>query len=156
MLPINYDIKPDFFQKLQDIKLRIVSKLPSISNRIRKLNLHTGLIDAFNRSLTKTLIYSEGLKNITLKCNDPEEAAEAYPKAKDTFFKNVKFISRIESAHYFYNADTKRICDGIIDNFYAVESHLRRTAFSDSQSDTEKDKDLTEFASYLSLSSVNS
>jgi hypothetical protein len=153
MLHVQYDITPGFMDKLQVVKINVAGLLPSLSSLIKRYSFKTGIVDKINKTLTKIFIYSEGLQKVVLKNNDPKEAEADYPQAKKTLFRYVRLIAHIEKAHYFYNNVTPGLCEGILDNFYAIESHLRRTAYSNKKSDG-RDKELTEFASHVSLKSI--
>lgn len=120
--------------------------------RIKRPNFKWGLITRINKNLYKIYLESEGLKSV-LKDVDAKEAKVVHPTVYRILCKHRKLYSVLEKVDFFGNSETKEICENLMTNFYWIERYLRRLAFS-GMDKNQDDKNLTEFASTLSLSSL--
>jgi hypothetical protein len=162
MYSANYHIQPNILTKLFDLK---VYALSSITNIVRSNTLfrtvakhitHTGFVLGVNKDLTKIFLITEGLKSVI---NSPEYD-KFFAKADHQYSKNSllnyrQSFARLEKSRFFKNGTTRRLSNSVLDNLYKLEYELRKIAFDDQHSVTPEDSKLRQFASELSLSSLN-
>lgn len=153
---LRYDINHNPFDWWQKLKVIIAGLFPFMVNKFpRNLSFRTGVVSRLNKSLSRSYVYYEGLKKIILSTTDKEQAVLDLPRARKVLFYHIRFFNTIEKLQYFRNAETKHLCERILDNLYSIEGHLRRTVFANSDLPV-NDKELREFASSVSLSSISS
>jgi len=112
----------------------------------------TRIVVKLNKILGEIYVISEGLK-VVVKDFDKEKAAQEHNKAKKVLLNYRSLISKLEKVDFFKNQETKTISENTLSNFYSIEAHIRMLAFSDKPVIPE-DESLTEFASRLSLGSL--
>jgi hypothetical protein len=153
---IQYDSNHDFFSKLLEYRLYLLSTINKLIKAVHFPSLKTGFfttnIAKANKRLGSTLLLIEGLKT-QIKDYNKEQAVETYPTVQDAlkhFRTNI--YQRLAADNFFDNLQTQEICDNIFSNLYDIEASLRNLAYTDV--DTFEDVSLQEFASNLSLSSI--
>lgn len=92
------------------------------------------------------------MKN-ALKHVEQKEAKFVHTDASKILSRVRKSYNVLEEVNFFSNSETKQISEMTLDNFYYIERYLRRLAFS-GMDENPDDKNLTEFASTLSLGSL--
>lgn len=95
---------------------------------------------------------SEGLKSVVKDLNE-KQAKAVHERVYKILSKHRKLYSLLEQIDFFSNTQTKEISEKTLDNFYYVERHVRRLAFSGTDQ-IQDDKSLHEFASAISLGSL--
>lgn len=120
--------------------------------KIRIRNLKTGLIKIVKKHLTKVYLISEGLKSVVKDFNK-DRAEEEYGTAQDIANKLRYMVHKLEEINFFNDKEIKNIAESTILNFYQIEATLRTIAYEDLPAISE-DKELLEFASRISLSSL--
>lgn len=133
--------------------LQLISLLSKIAKRIRLKRLKWGIVRRANKMLYKIYVESEGLKGV-VKNSTIESAKGEHKKAIKALTVYRTMYEWLEDVDFFNNSDTKEIAENSLANFYYLERYLRRLSFSGNCEGSE-DKNLLEFASALSLGSLN-
>ena len=116
--------------------------------------LSSRLVEFLNTKLNKlnsrstTLLIALNEKEV-----DFEEAKKIYPDAKKLLSKFKGVYSKMERVNFFGNPKTHKLADGVLLNFYSIESNIRMIALSEEPAIRE-DKNLIDAASELSLGSL--
>jgi hypothetical protein len=112
-----------------------------------------GFLVKFNRSVLKKYFRISNIAYNRAKKSDNRASRIIYPTAKSNLFRYRKLFSKLEGSDFFWDAETKKLSEDILSNYYKAESVLRYKAFLNDQGD-EADCELTEFASKTSLHSL--
>jgi hypothetical protein len=147
----NYDFNDSLGRRPHAFYFRILKVLNNLRNFFKIETLKSGLIDKITKQVADIYLLSEGAKNL-IKNNEIENPVEAYPGAKKILKKIIRYHSALEKVNFFDQKDLKELSELCVANFYEIESNLRQIAYADKK--VPEDKELTEFASNLSLSSI--
>jgi hypothetical protein len=151
MSTLNYNIaqtnlRPNF-------KLSIFSFLSSIAIILKIKALKRALVKNVNSDFTeidkRLAALSEKAKIVSRA-----KAVEVYPDVKNLLFAYRRMIARFEKNSFFNSPTMQRLSESILDSLYSMESSLRIAAFDDIQQNREDEKELVEFASRVSLRSL--
>lgn len=151
MLLSNYDIENSFSSKLLGLGISTLGFFSFFKRKLNLKNLRTGLINSLSKRVKDIYVISEGLKQVVLDTDaSNNNISEAYPHAKKALEKYKRLYSSVEKRNFFGQKEMQDLSESTLANFYKIESHLRQIAYSDMN--VPEDKELTEFASTLSIS----
>jgi hypothetical protein len=131
--------------------IKVANILPAFTKKVSRVHLNTGFVVNLNKVLTKVYLITEGQKNV-IDTFTKEKALESHAKSIKNLNLYRELHDALEKIDFFNNVSTKEILENIITNCYFLEGKLRMIAYSNSP--TIDDKNLIEFASHLSLGSL--
>jgi hypothetical protein len=149
----DYHIDDSFSTKVLKFTLIALSIGAALKKIIKIKNWKIFAIAHLNKQLNKIYIITEGFKTISEKAKK-EEALKEYDRAQNALEKYRYFFEQLEKHNFFSHRKTRLIAENTLCNFYAIEANLRNVAFSDVT--VPEDRELLEFASNLSMSSLSS
>jgi hypothetical protein len=113
-----------------------------------------GLIGFVNRKLNAIHNDVEGvLDQINTEGLDAESAKKKYTHVERVLSKYKNIYNRLDKANFFNNDKTKEVSNALLVSLYSLEYQYRTVAFCD-LTPSEEDKNLIDFASELSLGSL--
>lgn len=161
MTSLNYHIDQAFPYKLIDAKASILSTFRSIIKIFAVRKWNTGIFLKFysllglNRDLYKLYLITSGI--LKIHTDNPslslEDTKELHQQSKAMLLRFSSTFATLEHKRLFRNKESKQIAENTLSNLYKIEFELRKRAYSEAPIISE-DRNLTEFASALSLSSL--
>lgn len=135
-------------------KIKVALFLGHIRNYspIKIITFKTGLISNSRKAISKLYFESEETLSYLKDANIPEgEAKRLYPESLSVLNSTIKLHKKINSIKLYMDLETMYKTEKMVDNFFEVESIIRRAAHQNTPID-KGDKTLNEMASKISQS----
>lgn len=147
-------IQPNLFNNHFDFKIHTLSRISKIIKALHLRIKITRLIAGLNNDLSKLFIVTEGLKSAIDNKKLAGDLLSSHEEYKQRLFSFRKTFAFLERVKFFRNNTTRKLCDEILANYYSIEYKLRIAAYPSKESSID-DEELLEFASSLSLNSID-
>ncbi|NNV57374.1 hypothetical protein [Limnovirga soli] len=138
---------------LFDLKLIVLNVLASVKKIFSDTTLLSGFIDYVNKDLNRLRNRVEFIKSIIPQIQK-EELANDYITIEKAIKKFNKIYASFEKSNFFDNEENKKLSQGILEDLYSVENHLRHILFNENPIPA-SDKELHRIASIISFKSLS-